>query len=488
MGDNVADDIGRMTARGSVWATGSNLAGRLIAFLTTLILARLLDPADFGLVAIGLLCIGMLDAFRNLGVGEALIYRQRSGDTDSNTAFWIALAVGIFLTLMMLGLAPLVARFFGNPEAAKVVTVLSVVFIIEALMVIHATRAQRDFQFAKRASAEITKSVFKAMVSISMALLGFGLWSLVAGQIAGALAGALCYWIILRWRPSFEFDRTAAVGLISYGGVLIGLAFLAFGVSRADQFMIGRHLDETQLGYYAVAFNLVDLLVANPARTIGQASYSAFAKLSGDFKKLKQNYLDTILFVSVLCVALGAGMFATSANLVNTFLTPKWAAAIPVVEALAGFATIHAMAYSAGDMLKALGRARDLVWITLVTLPVSVLLLWLIAPTGIVSVAWTVLCIQFASGSAMIVLTMRALNISVGEYVRVIMPAFVAGFIMILVLRLLLPALTHSLAVPVRLVLDVLAGAAVYICVLQVLRPDVLTRILQFVRPGNSTA
>jgi len=483
MNDNAADNIGRLAARGSVWATGSNLAGRLIAFITTMVMARLLEPADFGLIAIGLICIGMLDAFRNLGVGEALIYRQRSGDTDSNTAFWIALGVGTLLTMLALAMAPVAARFFGNPDAEKVIAVLSVVFVIESLMVIHATRAQRDFQFARRATAEMTKTIFKAVVSISLALLGFGMWSLVAGQITGALAGAICYWIVVQWRPAFEFDRRAAVGLLSYGSVLIALGFVAFGINRADQFMIGRHLNETQLGYYAVAFSMVDLLVANPARTIGQASYSAFSKLSGDLEKLKQNYLDTVLFVSLLCIALGAGMFATSSNFVMSFLSAKWSAAIPVVEALSFFAITHAVSYSAGDVLKALGRARQLVWLSCVALLVSVLVLWFVAPEGIVQVAWTVFIIQFVSGLVMTAMTMHVLKVSAWELLNSLKPALIAGVLMVLVLRFLLPTLTESFTIPVRLIMDVIVGAIVYVGVVRIIRPDVPARILEFVRP-----
>lgn len=482
MNDKADANIGRIAAKGSVWATASNLIGRLIAFVTTMVMARLLSPADFGVVAIGLFCIGLLDSLRNFGVGEALIYRQRDGDTDSNTAFWIAIAVGVFLTLTAWTLSPLAAGFFDNDDATGVIAALSVIFVIESLMIIHATRAQRDFQFARRAVADITKTVFKAVISISLALTGFGLWSLVIGQISGAIAGAICYWIVVPWRPKLEFNYSAARGLMSYGQVLICLGAVAYAINRADQFSIGRHLDAEWLGYYAVAFSMVDLLVANPARTIGQASFSAFSKLAGNRQKLKQNYLDTVLFVSLLCVALGAGIFATAPSMVEVFLTSKWSPSVPVIQVLAFFAMAHAIAYSAGDVLKAVGKAKFLVWTSVVWLLVSVSALWLIAPHGIVPVACAVFVFQFIASIVVTAFCMKLLELSVSELLNNIKPAVTAGLTMIVVLEMLLPLITASVPPILRLCAEIGVGAVTYIGVIRWMRPDVVERILWFTR------
>lgn len=482
MNEDARANVGELAARGSIWATGSNLVGRLIAFITTMVMARLLSPSDFGVVAIGLICIGLLDAFRNLGVGEALIYRQRPGDTDSNTAFWIAVGVGMCLCLLALLVSPQAANFFGNPEAASVIAVLSAVFVIESLMVIHATRAQRDFQFAKRAMAEITKTIAKAAVSISLALMGFGLWSLVVGQIVGATAGAVCYWLVVKWRPKFEFDVEAARGLISYGGVLICLGAVAFGINRADQFSIGRHLDAALLGYYAVAFSMVDLLVANPARTVGQASFAAFSRLADDRPKLKQTYLDTVLFVSLLCAALGSGIYATAPNLVEVFLTSKWSPSITVMEVLALFAMAHAIAYSAGDVLKAIGRANILVWISLIWLVLSIPVLWQVAPHGIVAVAWTVLAFQATAAVAVMTICLKLLGIAWQELFFNIRPALVAAVFMVIMLKFVVAPVTAPLTPAIVLALQVVTGAATYILTVRWLRPDVPERITQFIK------
>ena len=487
MSETNKPNVGRLAAKGSILATSSNLAARGIAFLTTIVMARLLEPADFGVVAIGLICIGLLDAFRNFGVGEALIYRQRPGDNDSNTAFWIALVVGSLLTLFAFLLAPAAGVFFNNPTAGDVIAVLSIVFIIEAFTVIHATRAQRDFQFGRRAVAEITKAVFKAGCSIGLALAGFGLWSLVIGQIVGAVAGAICFWLIMDWRPRFNFDNEAAVGLVSYGSMLICLGFIAFGINRSDQFVIGRHLDATMLGYYAVAFNMVDLLVANPARTIGQASYAAFSRLADDTESLRQNYLDTLLFVSLLSVALGAGLFAISSELVLVFLTEKWTPAIAVIKVLTCFAVVHAVAYSAGDVLKAIGKARWLVLLSLLWLLVALPVLWLVAPSGIVNVAWSVFAFQLVAGVAVMLLTKSVIQIAGADLLRQLAPAICAGLAMLLVLMVLLPFVVAALGVTAHdhpaaiLVSKILLGAFVYIATVTWIRPDVATRVIAFI-------
>ena len=191
--------------------------GKLVVLITTSILARLLAKSDFGLVTAALVAINYLSVFKDLGLGVALIQRKGDIKEAANTVFTINLFIGFALAVLVIPLAPFIAIFFRDPQVVPVLRWIGVSFVINALGSVHTNWLVRDLDYRRKLTPELGGALVKGGVSIVMAYLGYGVWSLVFGQIAGALASVILVWIILPWRPRFTIDRNVAGSLMKFG-------------------------------------------------------------------------------------------------------------------------------------------------------------------------------------------------------------------------------------------------------------------------------
>ena len=357
-GSEISNDnstLGNKTARASLLSVSSRLTAKLIGFAATLVLARILDPEDFGLVAIALMALGLFDVLRNMGTGEALVYQQRYRDIESSSAFWISLTTGVVLFALLLFIAPILATYFKNEQVTNLIRFISSIFIIEALAAIPAARAKRDLEFGTIAYAELTRAVCKGFISIVLALNGFGVWSILYGQFFGAVIGMLVYWFRSNWRPSFAFEWQASRELLSYGLVLIGVGIVAFLSTRFDQFIIARRLDVLQLGYFVMAYTISSTLITDLAYNAGQATCSTFARVQKEASVLKKYYLETLYWHSLFGFGFSIGLAIAAPLVVGVLFADKWEPMIPVLQVLCVHALFVTLSTAPADLMSATG-------------------------------------------------------------------------------------------------------------------------------------
>jgi len=209
------------TIKGTLWRALSHFSGKMMVFITTVVLARLLSKVDFGIAGYAIVTIGFLDVMSDLGIGMAVIYfRERPERT--NTAFWLNIVIGFVLCFLTWLIAPLAALFFHDPRAIPVIRILALAFPIDALSNIHDSLLQKDLAFGKKIIPDFVRSTSKGIISISLALLGFGAWSLIYGQIFGMAIAVMAYWWVHPFRPRLRVDTTSIRGLLRYGtGIVI---------------------------------------------------------------------------------------------------------------------------------------------------------------------------------------------------------------------------------------------------------------------------
>src|SRR5688572_17031622 len=205
------------TARGFIWNFSAYFLGKIVVLVTTAILARLLAKSDFGLVAVAVIAINYLSVLKDLGLGVALI--QRKGDVleAANTVFTINLILGVLLSAIIIPLAPFVATYFHDPQVIPVLRWMGISFIINALGSVHTNWLVRDLDYRRKLVPELGSALAKGVISIGLAYLGYGVWSLVFGQIAGAVVSVILVWIVLPWRPRLTLDRSLAGSLVKFG-------------------------------------------------------------------------------------------------------------------------------------------------------------------------------------------------------------------------------------------------------------------------------
>lgn len=372
---------------GVLWNTATFGLSKAAVLVTTIILARLLDPSDFGLLAIGLVVIGYLDFVNDFGVSAAVIQSDDDPERTADTAFWLNLALGVALGLVGVGLAGPLAAFFSEPDAQPVIAALSLSFPLTSIGSIHEARLRRELLFRRRVVPELVKGVSKGAVSITMAVAGFGVWSLVWGQLAGTFVAAVAYWFAFPWLPGRRVDRATARNLLGFGSQMTLVGLLGGLHKNVDYLLIGRRLDTDRLGLYSIAFRLPQLLIESIVDVTGQVAFPMFSRVRRHRDRLAAGLRRMLALTGLVLVPLGVGLALIADPFVRIFYGDKWVDAIPVMQVLAIYMLVQSMSKNCGDVYKAMGRPGILNKLSIVKLAVTVPILVVAVPHGIVAVA-----------------------------------------------------------------------------------------------------
>ena len=410
----------------------------------------------------------------DLGIGQALIFHPEDERTAS-TAFWIGQASGIVLCALTWLAAPLAGSFFNDPRAVPVVQVLSLTFPISAFGNTHDILLRKRLQFGKKFFPDFIKSTGKGLISIFLAWLGMGAWSLILGQLAGKLLASISYWVLMPWRPSLLIDRKTLRPLLRYGSNIMAGDLLGIILNNTDYLFIGRFLGATALGIYSVAFRIPDLVVMQFCDTISRVIFPLYSRLKDDPTALTRGFLVTMRYVSLVTVPLGLGIALLSKLFVVVFFTDKWIEAAPVMAAIAIYALMLSLSYNAGDIYKAQGRPEVLTYLSLgrtaVLLPG---LYWAAAiQNSIVSVGWVHAGVAFLTGLVELTIAARLLKTPFGEVLAALRPAGLSGLAMAAGVILVL-SLTGGLPEWMQLAASISSGAVIYLGLLFLFDRDLI--------------
>ena len=454
--------LARATARGAVWSYATFIVAKGVVLLSTLVLARLLAPEDFGLIALALVVMNALDVVNDFGIGSAVIWRADDPRLTSDVAFGLTIGVGLVLTVATLLGAPVFATALGEPQVAGVIAALSVTFLIASLGSVQDARLRRALAFRRRFVAELAKGVVKATVTVVLAAAGLGVWALVHGQVAGVAVGAACYWTLAAWRPQLRFDRAVARSIVSYGSQITLLGLLAVAASNIDYVVIGRRLGTVELGYYTVAFRLPGLLILSSCAVLSQVLFPAFTKVSRDRGSLTGSLLQTIRALAAAVVPIGVGIALVASDLVSVLFGEQWMPAVTVMRWLAVYAVLATLLYSDGDVYKAIGRPVVLNVITVVQVGLAIPVLWWAAGIGIEAVA---------VGQVVVAAAVLLLRLTLVDRILGVRPWAVAGALRPVVVGAVALAAAvgatqaglGAVSTPVRLLASIVLGGAAYV-------------------------
>lgn len=352
----MGEGIARVAARGIAWSFLGTAASRLVTLLGLAVLARLLAPADFGLLALALVSITYVETVSDLGIGMALVYWPSRTADAAQIAFVLNVALaGVWLALMTILASP-VAAFFGNPEGEAVLRALAWSFPIKALGATHEALCQKELRFRARVAPEVGQAAVKMLVSIVLARAGFGVWSLVYGQLLGLMAGTLLLWVVVPWRPRWHWPAGLLGPMLVYGRGIVAVNVLAAVTHHADTVVVGRMLGAAVLGFYQMAGKIPEMTITVLIWGTSRVLFPAYARIRAEGRDVSEAYLTTLRYVSLVSVPAAVGLVVLGEPLVLTVFGEKWRPAAPVLRALAVYAGVRSLSTPAGDVLKALGR------------------------------------------------------------------------------------------------------------------------------------
>lgn len=380
-------DVAHSSTRGTIWNGLAYSASKLALFPATVILARLLTPESFGLLALALLVLTYFDTLRDFGISAGLIQRSGEDGLADSVAFWLCLMTGAAATLAVILLAPLLAAFFDEPALTLVIRVLAITLLVDGAASVFEAILRKRLEFRRRVGPELGRALAKSTTSIAMALVGAGVWSLVAGQIVGSLIGAALYARVTSWVPELRYDKRVARSLLRYGKQIFVLALLAVIVKDIDYMIIGKRLAAEALGYYSLAFRFPEMIILGICYVFSQTAFPVFAKVKDDREQLLESARLTLHSLMAVTLPLGVGIALVAPELVKLFYSEKWLPAVEPMRWLALYATVSSVGFVAGDVYKATARVGILNLVVLVKFLVTVPVLWLAAGYGIHQVA-----------------------------------------------------------------------------------------------------
>lgn len=453
----------RKAIRGVMWTYTSYYSGKVLVFLSTIILARLLSQDEFGVAGYAIIVINSLKMLRDFGVGEALIYLKKDPKA-TDTAFWLSILISSLLFILTWLGAPLIGDFFEDPRAIPVTRALSFTFPLNAMGYMHDILLRKKLSFKRKFIPDLSRSIAKGLFSILFAYLGYGAWSLIYGQLIGAFIASLVFWIVVPWRPSLYFNKELARALLSFGLNIVIINALSVLLDNADAMLVGRYLGAAALGVYTLAFRIPDMLVMQFNALVSRVLYPFYATMREDGKSLKRGFLYTTKYTMLTTVPMGVGVAVIAQPLILTLFGEKWAEAIPVMQALAIYTVVISLVYNAGDVYKAQGRPEILTRLTLLE---GVLLLpafyfVLTTQNSVALVAWVRVVVALLFSVLDLLIASRMLKVTAQDLFGAIAPALSAALFMALVVWLSLLQLNqlHYIA---QLIIGIMIGGVAYL-------------------------
>lgn len=394
-------DLKGRTVRGGAVMLSAQAGKFALQTGATAILARILTPADFGIIAMVAAVTGLISLFKDLGLSAATVQRPEISHRQVSTLFWINLAAGAVLALVGMVLAPLVAWLYGEPRLTAVMVALSCTFLFSGLAAQHSALLQRQMRFVPLASVELLSMLAGIVAAIALARMGAHYWALVAMTVVTAVATAAGSWVASGWRPGWPARGTGVRPMLAFGGYLTGFNFLNYFTRNFDNVLVGVKLGAGPLGIYSRAYSLLLMPVQQINAPLSSVVLPALCRVVDDPAQYRGYLLRSTAFIATVGMPLIAFAFVDARELVLLLLGPQWEQAVPVFRWLAPAAFLGTLNVVPGWLCQSMGRTRRQFYWAAVAAPVIVGAFLIGIRWGVVGVAaafsasWCLLLIAF---------------------------------------------------------------------------------------------
>jgi PST family polysaccharide transporter len=447
-----------------VWTGAAKWGTQALRWASTLVIARLLTPEDYGLVGIATVYLGLVGLVSELGLAAAIVqHRDLSSRLVAQLA-GLSIMLGAGLAALSAAAAPLIAMFFSAPSAAAVIAVLSAKFVLGGFQTVPRALLQRDLQYRQLAVIDVAESVTLALVTLGLAVAGFGYWALVGGSVAGAAVATLTSVRKMPHTVALPRQWKRLANSLRLGGSVVVSRVAWYSYSNADFVVVGRLLGSTVLGSYTFGWTLANIPIDQVTALVGSVTPAIFSSVQHDRPALRRYLLLLTEGLALVTFPLTIGLALVAGDFVSVVLGPQWSDAVLPLRILSLYAAVRSVAALFPQILVATGHAARNMRFSIYAAFILPFLFLLGARWGVAGVAgaWLV-------GYPFLVLPMfmysalRVIDASVGQFARALWPAAGCTSVMVaavLAVRLLLP---EGVPAPFRLIALVAGGMVGYL-------------------------
>jgi PST family polysaccharide transporter len=348
--------LAKASITGIKWSALTQLVAQVAQYGSFVLLARLLTPQDFGLVACATLVVNFVAMLNELGLGAALIQRADLRPGHLNACFWSNVAAGLTLAVLVGGSASWVAGFFHSPATGPLLLALALGFPLMALAVVPKTLMEKELRFKELGLIDAGAAIANAVVAVGMAATGWGAWSLVAGTLVGYAVQLAALWPRAAWVPGLRFSREELRELFGFGLNVLGTRLVGYLNANIDYVVIGRTLGPAALGVYSLAYKLVTWPMLKVSHVVLRVMFPAFARIQHDDEALRRHYTTLVGTLALVAYPLLAGLAVMAPEALPVVFGPRWDAAVDPVRALCIAGALKATVCSIGTVFLTKGR------------------------------------------------------------------------------------------------------------------------------------
>lgn len=388
-------ELKKKTLKGMFWSAVERFSTQGVQFIFGIILARLLTPSDYGMIAMLTIFIAISQTFIDSGFANAVIRKIDRTQKDLCTVFFFNIFMSIACYIVIFCAAPFIARFYEMPELALILRVLGLRLIIQAFGIIQNITLTIKLDFKKQAKISLLSSIISGFAGIYFAYTGHGVWSLVYQSLLGTTLIALMYWFFIRWRPTSFFSKESFKYLFSFGSKLLASGLLDTLYKNIYPLVIGKFYSPAQLGGYSKAEHFAQFPSSNITGILQRVSFPVLSELQRDRNKLREGYLKFLKSATLLIFPLMMGLLALAQPLTLLLLTDKWAEMIILLQLIClsmMWYPVHAINL---NLLQVLGRSDLFLKLEIIKKIIGILLLCITLPLGIIPMCIGKICGSF---------------------------------------------------------------------------------------------
>lgn len=363
------DNLKKMAVRGGLAKLCGQAANFALRIFFIAVMARLLDPRDFGLVAMVTAVTGFYELFTSAGLSAATIQRAQITEQQISTLFWINVAVGLGLALLCFATAPALVQFYNEPGLYWVTIALGGGFVCNALGVQHSALLNRDLRFLELTAIDVFSRAASTAIGIGSAFAGCGYWSLVWSSLAFVASNTICVWIATGWVPGWVSRNVGIRSMLRFGGTVTLNSVVIHVAYNLEKVLIGRYWGADMLGIYGRAYQLISIPADSLHSAVGSVVFSALSRIQDDEARLRSYFLKGYTLVNSLTLPLTIFCALFADDIIAVFLGPKWAAAALVFRLLTPTVLVLGAINPTVWLLWSTGRQNRSLWLALVIAP-----------------------------------------------------------------------------------------------------------------------
>lgn len=343
--------------KGVLWASMEKFGGRLIQFISTVVLARILLPSDFGTIAMITIIFAIANTLIDSGFSQALIREEKITESDKSTTFYINFAVATILIIVIWILAPSISKFYDKEVLTDLIRFMSLTPLFFSLTIVQRAHFVHKINFRTQAYINLISSSLSGGVAIYSALKGFGVWSLAMQYVVLALTNSILFWVANPWIPKKFIDRESFNRLFGFGSKLMASGIINVTFVQIYKVIIGKLYESSLLGFYSQAENIKNTVSENLVSVVARVNYPTLSKVKEDKQRLEDAFKKVLRFTSYIVFPAMFGMILVAEPLVLTLIGEKWMESVPIIKVLCLSGMIFHLQVINLDMLKVLGRS-----------------------------------------------------------------------------------------------------------------------------------